>query len=708
MDGIMKTIPVVGDLTSFSNLCAWQKTHDLPLELFFIADLEHVVENHSLMIVFSPQILFAEGTQQLLRDFVLKGGHLLFLSSRGGDAYNNSNHSTIFSGIADNSDMLLGIEKTGLHQPHIDMRWHHPKSSFQGTIVYDGGCSYQVLEGNSSTLFVEATNVSTIIGLQKNPIGTDLKYHWQKKGYAGAILVHQEMGQGSVTFWGSRWMFSDNLLDKKDNLRCWQALLQLQKEYWQRQLHLRMNKEQRHRLLHAFPMSSGLVPYTQHPRQLMNTIRRKRNAIGIIPHTFCNTGKRGCGFCTFPHETYSKIGIEQSMRAVISEIQLRTEHARSFSTVPLSSVYIGGGTANLSHSSLWKEMLSAVRNLPHSPQTEFTLEGAPLYFWSNRDLLESLVEIFPEAKKRMSIGVQSFDDKFLTMMGRNLMNKKLVEGMKVAEELGICVSIDLLCNLPAQSTEEILRDIHKAVDMGIPHICVYNLVCYEGLGTEWANDPVMRASLPTRERSIYNMERVFETLDSLGYDAITLTDFQKRGSGETGRYRYEEDIRQPENVHWWGIGPGGISVLWDRVYGIKLVNPQISHDYVEQMNRSQGDLFRSWDRSFWYTEPARRLYWLTRQIKGLSIDAQLYHKIFRRDIHADFGEMWTLLQRQGLLSDILMPTSKGRYYADSMAGLLVEYVDAQENPMVPFGTAQHNYRPSYYRRGNDARRTHMG
>ena len=202
---------------------------------------------------------------------------------------------------------------------------------------------------------------------------------------------------------------------------------------------------------------------------------------------------------------------------------------------------------------------------------------------------------------------------------------------------------------------------------------MYNLVCYDGLGTEWASDPEIVAQLPSREQSMANMALVFQTFDRLGYDAITLTDFQKRGSDESGRYRYEEDIRAPESVNWWGVGPGGISVLWDRVYGVKLENPRLSSTYIETINSLDTDQQATWQRSCVYAEIERKLYWLTRQIKGLSINPQQYQRIFHTTIEDDFGPMFWLFQTEGLLTPAYALTQKGCYFADAMAGLLVEY-----------------------------------
>lgn len=739
-----KKIGIVGPTKNFSELLRVHHKNNEPIrqvQVSSISIFREEIANFDILICILPIAQWTQEYNPVLLEYASHGGMLILLSRQGGDKFNNTFHSSLLEEVSDRNDLLVSEYSRELYQPLLDIGWKHGNSSFQGQILYDGGCSYDVDHSFLATQkgFSVQPNSLSVIGLHRFQGHQMLanrryqaNYYWQKEEPAGAILTHVPMGEGSITFWGGRWTFSDANLFQADNLRCWYALLDLyQHNNWEKKLRERMQRAQRHRLLHAYPMRSGMDAYTGHPRQLLHTHRRKRNAIGIIPHTFCNTGIRGCGFCTFPHESYSKVGIHESMRAVIKEIQLRKQTSSSFVCAPLSSVYIGGGTANLSQREEWRLLLEEISTLPHSKETEFTLEGAPLYFWSNRGLLEDICSVFPEIKKRISIGVQSFQEKYISLMGRHLMNKKLLEAMTVAQELGFHISIDLLCNLPNQTTEEMLEDIRMAVSLDIPHICVYNLVCYDGLGTEWAQDPAVVSSLPSREQSMHNMECVFREMDKLGYDPITLTDFQKRGSGEAGRYRYEEDIREPEYVNWWGIGPGGISVLWDRIYGVKLENPTLSSEYVEKMQKMDSVNAASWDKSCVYVDIERKLYWLTRQIKGLTIHPTQYQRVFQSDLETDFGPILELFRKKGLLHPEYRLTQTGCYFADSMAGLLVDYalslntlektegIGIKHNNCIPQRfkkllvtdtKPQRHQNFQVYRRhqGNDARRYGMG
>ena len=67
-----------------------------------------------------------------------------------------------------------------------------------------------------------------------------------------------------------------------------------------------------------------------------------------------------------------------------------------------------------------------------------------------------------------------------------------------------------------------------------------------------------------------------------------------------------------------------------------------------------------------------KLYWLTRQIKGLKIDTKSYTRIFQSDFRTEFGSFIYASRKENLLDDTLSLTLKGMYFADSLAGLLAE------------------------------------
>ena len=114
---------------------------------------------------------------------------------------------------------------------------------------------------------------------------------------------------------------------------------------------------------------------------------------------------------------------------------------------------------------------------------------------------------------------------------------------------------------------------------------------------------------------------------------------------------------------------------------------------------------------FHYDEWDRKVYWLTRQLKGLTINREQYTRVFNSTLNDDFGPIIQMLQRETLLSESLSLSIQGRYFADAISGLLVDYIYTQKRPAQNdnFGYEQLRAIGSMdLRRGNDARRYHMG
>ena len=129
-------------------------------------------------------------------------------------------------------------------------------------------------------------------------------------------------------------------------------------------------------------------------------------------------------------------------------------------------------------------------------------------------------------------------------------------------------------------------------------------------------------------------------------------------------------------------------MLWDKIYATKLVNPQLSTDYIAKLSACSTTRFSTWDKAYLYTPIERKVYWLTRQIKGLHIDPSQYQRLFQSEMESDFTPLWSLFRDQGLLDTHYALTSLGRYFADSMAGLLVDYI--APSTLTPENYAMHH------------------
>jgi coproporphyrinogen III oxidase-like Fe-S oxidoreductase len=434
----------------------------------------------------------------------------------------------------------------------------------------------------------------------------------------------------------------------------------------------RMARPQRHRLLHGYPMRPVMETRLD-DSELVTTLNPARELlVGILPHPFCNPAVRGCGFCTFPHEAFSKAKASEVVSAVCRELQAAAA-LYALGGRMVKALYFGGGTANLTPADSFRDLCRAVVSIFDLSQAEISLEGVPAYF-INREprLLDILRAEIPARHFRISMGMQTFDEGRLAQMGRTAYGNEdtFRNVVRYAHDCGATVSGDLLFNLPGQSLGEMREDVRRAVGIGLDQICLYHLVMHSTLGTEWAADPALLAGLPTNERACDNWRALREMTIGAGYTQTTLTNFERSALVGTDQgYLYEVCGKRPEGHDMLGFGPSGISVVRDK-WGrfTKRANPEAAEAY---RGRVAGSSILPWEVYFEYEYLDEKILHLTRRIVTLGIERSAYRLVFHgSDPLKDFGDLFDALIGEGLIEDgTLNVTPKGMFYADTIAGL---------------------------------------
>lgn len=433
----------------------------------------------------------------------------------------------------------------------------------------------------------------------------------------------------------------------------------------QLQLQKRMQGPQRHRLLQGYPLPplmKELPPgQTFEPVQIDPT---RPLIVGILPHAACNPSVQGCGYCTFPHEDFRLSEVRQTVEAVCLELQQSPLQGRA-----VEALYFGGGTANLTPPDLFDRLCQIANRVFDLRGAEITLEGAPVYFSSRREALLDLLEThFGEGSVRLSMGVQSFQDKQIAAMGRQHLGspEAVARAVQAAQRRSMTTSADLLIHLPGQTLEEMLEDVERASDLGFSQICLYHLVLFRGLGTPWSRDRGKLASLPDNPQAFANWLQVRQRLLELGYRQKTLTNFERQG-----HYRYEECSYQPARFDGVGFGPEALSCFTDlrARMAVKWMNQARGSDYRQAMQQAQG----ARSRCFVYGEIDLKLLFLTRSLARLAVSRALYRQTYGSDLVADFQEPWQALREAGLVewdAEELRLSERGMFFSDSVVGLL--------------------------------------
>ncbi len=182
---------------------------------------------------------------------------------------------------------------------------------------------------------------------------------------------------------------------------------------------------------------------------------------------------RKCPYCDFnSHEfTGSEDAFPEKhyVEALLADLdqQLTDVWGRSIQTI-----FIGGGTPSLFSAEAINQLLSGLRaRLNFPPSIEVTLEANPGTVEQAR-----FNEFFAVGINRISIGVQSFNNKHLQQLGRIHSAKEAIKAIEIAHKSGFKrINIDLMYGLPGQSIGEALGDLQCAFALNPDHISHYQL-----------------------------------------------------------------------------------------------------------------------------------------------------------------------------------------------------------------------------------------
>jgi oxygen-independent coproporphyrinogen-3 oxidase len=202
--------------------------------------------------------------------------------------------------------------------------------------------------------------------------------------------------------------------------------------------------------------------------------------MGVYVHfPFCSAL---CPYCDFAVDTRAAIPHEAYADAVIAELEARAPWFRP--AVPgssgLVSIYFGGGTPALWRVEAFERVLATARRLFEATAPPAAAEGAALEITIEANPGEvdgeRLRALRSAGVNRLSLGVQSLDDRLLRAIGRNHDAAAAPAAMAAARAAGFeNISIDLMFGLPGQSSEDWQATLAGAVALQPEHVSAYAL-----------------------------------------------------------------------------------------------------------------------------------------------------------------------------------------------------------------------------------------
>ena len=193
-----------------------------------------------------------------------------------------------------------------------------------------------------------------------------------------------------------------------------------------------------------------------------------KKELGIYIHIpFC---KQKCYYCDFISYANQCEEISPYIEALVKEIE-----SFDFSNYQVTSIYIGGGTPSYLESQSIQQILAKLQAKIDFKEVEITIEVNP------GTVTEEKLKDYKEAGiNRISIGLQSTEDRLLKQMGRIHTYEDFSDTYHLAQEIGFQnINVDLMLGLPNQTIEDLKRSLTKVVNLNPNHISIYSLIVEE-------------------------------------------------------------------------------------------------------------------------------------------------------------------------------------------------------------------------------------
>ena len=254
---------------------------------------------------------------------------------------------------------------------------------------------------------------------------------------------------------------------------------------------------------------------------------------------------RKCPYCDF--SSFGKgADNERDKRyfaALLKDFNLQSEFINGRKFV---SVYFGGGTPSLCPPVLMAGFLEQLK--------PYLAENCEISMEANPGTVDKAVfrDFYQAGVNRLSIGVQSFDDRALAKLGRIHRSKEAYSAVEQALKAGFSnINIDLMHALPGQSSDAALADLKKACSLDITHLSWYELTIEEG--TVFGRHP---PKLPDEDTMVDEEERGFAYLSEQGFERYEVSAFAKN------------NLKCVHNRNYWlfndylGIGAGACGKIF--------------------------------------------------------------------------------------------------------------------------------------------------
>ena len=375
--------------------------------------------------------------------------------------------------------------------------------------------------------------------------------------------------------------------------------------------------------------------------------------MGLYVHIpFC---KQKCMYCDFPAYQNLQDYYETYVYALVQEMDLWVSEHPESKAKPIDTIYFGGGTpTELSIQQLQMIVDKIKSTFTITDDCHMTIESNP-----GEIDLQYLTKLVKLGFNCISFGVQTFDDKALTMLHRSHNGEKAKQAVYEAKEAGfIDINIDLIYGLPRQTLEDIQHNLHILKGLPINHISTYGLQVEVGTYLYHLVQKNL-ISIPSESIDELMYDTMMEGLKELGFERYEISNFAKDNSYSRHNLKYWHYI------DYLGFGAGAHS-FYD---GIRRSNNRNVMPYIQAVDRYTMPTI---DTETITVERAQEDFCFLALRTKWGLDEQKFEDRFGVSVHNLFGNILEDLVTKGLLE-----YQNGSYHLSSEGAKHGNYVFSQ-------------------------------
>lgn len=358
---------------------------------------------------------------------------------------------------------------------------------------------------------------------------------------------------------------------------------------------------------------------------------------------FC---KSKCFFCSFVVCVAREHRMDDYLASLAAE-------AEQYKGTTVKTIYVGGGTPTLLDPSQLQKLFKIIEeNFNFDSSAEFTVEANPETIDSSK-----LKLLKDSGVNRISLGVQSLNDKYLKFLGRNHDSACALKSLEDLRKSGFSnINLDLMFSFPGQTLQALTQDVRAIAALGSEHLSLYTLMPEEG-SRFYKQDIKLKDDLLQAEYYI----RIGEILEKSGFSQYEISNFARPGKESRHNCVYWQ------GGNYIGLGLGAHS----HRDGERFWNTSDFQEYISGTNENRAPIAGK-ERLDSSQRLVEALLFGLRMVQG--VDVSKLEKRFgcllpdeKADALDDFIENGFLIKEDGRIKT----TPKGRLVLDELSTRLV-------------------------------------